>query len=285
MESQPSAAIHMQPKSSEHLHPYDPTTLFRYYQQIFDSLPIIVTMLEIVDGDKYRILMVNYTALETAGFPMSIGKYLHEYLPKAEYEAMVECYHECIATGAKVEREAPIVDVHNNRIWLSNLFVPVPDASGKIAYILTVSQDITERKQREEQHLSMMLAELSTPMLTISDTTVVIPLIGLIDSYRIQQMMTTLLEGVAETRARNVIIDITGVPLVDTQVADTLLRAAQSVRLLGAQIILSGIRPEVAQVLVSLGIDFSHIPTRSTLQSAIAATLFTGQPNEHRGSL
>lgn len=283
MESQTSATIRLQPKTTEHLHPYDPTTLFRYYQQIFDSLPIIVTILEVLDNNRYRILMVNYTALETAGFPSTIGTFLDEFLPKEEYDTMVECYKECIATGSKVEREAAIIDIDNNRIWLSNLFVPVPDASGKIAYILTLSQDITERKRREEQHVSTMLAELSTPMLTISDTTVVIPLIGLIDSYRIQQMMTTLLEGVAETRARNVILDITGVPLVDTQVANTLLQAAQSVKLLGAQVILSGIRPEVAQVLVSLGIDFSHIPTRSTLQSAIAATLFTGSTEDRRG--
>lgn len=74
-------------------------------------------------------------------------------------------------------------------------------------------------------------------------------------------------------RARTAIIDITGVAVVDTQVADAMLRAAQAIKLLGARVILTGIRPEVAQTLVSLGVDLSGIVTRSTLQSGIAEAL------------
>ena len=83
-------------------------------------------------------------------------------------------------------------------------------------------------------------------------------------------MLETLLEGVAVSRASTAILDITGVPVVDTQVANALLRAAQAVKLLGAQVVLTGIRPEVAQTLVGLGADLSGIVTRATLQSGIA---------------
>jgi rsbT co-antagonist protein RsbR len=86
-------------------------------------------------------------------------------------------------------------------------------------------------------------------------------------------VIDTLLHDISKTRARVAIIDITGVPVVDTQVANALLRAAQSVRLLGSRVVITGIRPEVAQTLVGLGADLGGIATRSTLQSAIASAI------------
>jgi rsbT co-antagonist protein RsbR len=96
------------------------------------------------------------------------------------------------------------------------------------------------------------------------------PLIGSVDSRRAQQVIETLLQGIAASGAQVAILDITGVPVVDTQVADALIRAAQAVKLLGAQVVLTGIRPEVAQTLVGLGTDLRGIVTRSSLQSGIA---------------
>jgi anti-anti-sigma regulatory factor len=117
------------------------------------------------------------------------------------------------------------------------------------------------------------LRELSTPIFPVSDDVVMIPLIGAIDSRRAQQVIEQLLQGVMNQRARIAILDITGMPLVDTQAADTLIRAAQAVRLLGAQVLITGIRPEVAQTMVSLGINLEGILTRATLQSGIAHAL------------
>ncbi|MFN8566762.1 MAG: STAS domain-containing protein [Kouleothrix sp.] len=88
-------------------------------------------------------------------------------------------------------------------------------------------------------------------MIPISDGLVAMPLIGTIDSKRAQQVIEALLSGVSAQRATTVIIDITGVQVIDTQVANALLRAAQAVKLLGAQVLLTGIRPEIAQTLVS----------------------------------
>lgn len=149
--------------------------------------------------------------------------------------------------------------------------------------IISFVRDLTEeqRRERERQELQeqviraqqAVLRELSTPLIPIAEGVVVMPLIGSVDSNRAQLVMETLLSGVAEQRASTAIIDITGVPVIDTQVANALVQAAQAVKLLGAQVILTGIRPEVAQTLVTLGVDLSGIITRSTLQSGIAEAL------------
>jgi anti-anti-sigma factor len=99
------------------------------------------------------------------------------------------------------------------------------------------------------------------------------PLIGTIDTGRAQQVMEALLEGVAHHQATLAILDITGVSVVDTQVAQALIGAAQAVRLLGAQVMLTGIQPQIAQTLVHLGVDLSGIETRGSLQSGIAEAL------------
>ncbi|MEO7911426.1 MAG: STAS domain-containing protein [Roseiflexaceae bacterium] len=130
-----------------------------------------------------------------------------------------------------------------------------------------------ERERLQDEMFRMQelaLRELSTPLLAVSDHAVVMPLVGAIDSRRAQQVIETLLEGITTHHANIAILDITGVTVVDTQVANALLRAAQAVRLLGARVVLTGIRPEIAQTLVGLGADLSEVVTRSSLQSGIA---------------
>jgi PAS domain S-box-containing protein len=147
-------------------------------------------------------------------------------------------------------------------------------------HFIGIAHDLTERKREAEERARLQeriiqaqaatLAELSTPVIPISDQVLVMPLIGAIDSDRARQVLETLLHGIERSRAQVAILDITGVPLVDTQVAKSLLLAAQAVRLLGARMVLTGIRPEVAQTLVGLGVDLGDIVTQSTLQSGIA---------------
>jgi rsbT co-antagonist protein RsbR len=102
------------------------------------------------------------------------------------------------------------------------------------------------------------------------DQIVAMPLIGAMDALRSQQVFAALLHGVEASRARVVILDITGVPVTDTQFARTLIQAARAVELLGARMVLTGIRPEVAQALVGLGVDLGGIVTHSVLQQGIA---------------
>ncbi|ADH98069.1 RsbT co-antagonist protein RsbRA [Salisediminibacterium selenitireducens] len=119
----------------------------------------------------------------------------------------------------------------------------------------------------------MALKELSAPLIPVFDRISVMPLIGTIDTERAKLIMENLLDGVIEHRSQVVLIDITGVPVVDTMVAHHIIQASEAVRLVGAKCILVGIRPEIAQTIVNLGIDLGKFPTKSTLKKGIEAAL------------
>jgi rsbT co-antagonist protein RsbR len=113
------------------------------------------------------------------------------------------------------------------------------------------------------------LLELSTPVVKLWDGIVALPLVGTLDSARTQVVMEALLQALVDTGSEHAIIDITGVPAVDTQVAQHLLKTVQAARLLGAECIVSGIRPQIAQTVVALGIEFGDIHTKATLADAM----------------
>lgn len=113
------------------------------------------------------------------------------------------------------------------------------------------------------------IRELSTPILPLYEGILVVPLVGAIDSFRAGQMMERLLTTVAERQSDIVIIDITGVPVIDTAVASYLLQTARAAQLIGAQVILVGIGPEIAQTIVQLGVDLGHILIGANLQNGI----------------
>ncbi len=117
------------------------------------------------------------------------------------------------------------------------------------------------------------LLELSAPLIPVFESISVMPLIGTIDTERARLIIENLLDGVIKNRSQVVLIDITGVPVVDTMVAHHIIQAAEAVRLIGSKCILVGIRPEIAQTIVNLGIDLSDFPTRSTLLKGIEAAL------------
>jgi DNA-binding response OmpR family regulator/anti-anti-sigma regulatory factor len=120
------------------------------------------------------------------------------------------------------------------------------------------------------------LAELSTPLIPITDQIMVMPLIGTIDAARAQQALAAALSGVETSRASVVIIDVTGVTLVDSAVAGTLMSTAAALRLLGAKAVITGLRPKLAQTLVALGLDLSGVVTKGTLKSGIDYALRQG---------
>jgi rsbT co-antagonist protein RsbR len=117
------------------------------------------------------------------------------------------------------------------------------------------------------------LLELSTPVIKLWDRVVAVPLIGTLDSARTQVVMETLLQAIVDQNAAMAILDITGVPMVDTVVAQYLLKTAMAVRLMGSECVISGIRPQIAQTIVQLGIDLGDITTRATLADALAWAL------------
>lgn len=117
------------------------------------------------------------------------------------------------------------------------------------------------------------LQELSAPLIPVMKNITIMPLIGTIDTERAKLIMENLLEGVIKHNAEVVLIDITGVPVVDTMVAHHIIQASEAVRLIGSTCILVGIRPEIAQTIVNLGIDLSKFPTKSSLRKGFETAL------------
>jgi rsbT co-antagonist protein RsbR len=120
---------------------------------------------------------------------------------------------------------------------------------------------------------STAMLELSTPVVRLWDGIIAVPLVGTLDSARTQLVMEKLLETLVATGADHAVIDITGVPTVDTEVAQHLLKTVSAARLLGAECIICGIRPQVAQTIVSLGIEFGDVATKASLADALALAL------------
>jgi rsbT co-antagonist protein RsbR len=129
------------------------------------------------------------------------------------------------------------------------------------------SREEVIRRQQDE------LIELSTPVVKLWQGVVAVPLIGTLDSARTQVVMESLLERIVETDSAIAIIDITGVPTVDTLVAQHLLKTVTAARLMGADCIISGIRPQIAQTIVHLGLDLSEVVTKSSLADAVVVAL------------
>lgn len=128
------------------------------------------------------------------------------------------------------------------------------------------------------------LQELSAPLIPVMRNITIMPLIGTIDTERAKQIMENLLEGVIKHNAEVVLIDITGVPVVDTMVAHHIIQAAEAVRLIGSTCILVGIRPEIAQTIVNLGIDLGKFPTKSSLRKGFETALELTGRTIHRES-
>lgn len=117
------------------------------------------------------------------------------------------------------------------------------------------------------------LQELSAPLIPVMDNITIMPLVGTIDTERAKLIMENLLDGVIKHNAEVVLMDITGVPVVDTMVAHHIIQAAEAVRLIGSTCILVGIRPEIAQTIVNLGIDLGKFPTKSSLRKGFQTAL------------
>jgi rsbT co-antagonist protein RsbR len=130
----------------------------------------------------------------------------------------------------------------------------------------TTREEVISRQQQE-------LLELSTPVVRLWDNILALPLIGTLDSARTQIVMQNLLDAIVQTRSDYAIIDITGVPVVDTLVAQHLLKTVAAARLMGAECFISGIRPQIAQTIIHLGVDLSEVTTKATLADALVIAL------------
>jgi rsbT co-antagonist protein RsbR len=186
----------------------------------------------------------GYTSSETASFIFSMKQPLFEALRQ-------ELGHNPEALAAETWRATELLD---------SLGLLTTESFQK------TREEVISRQQQE-------LLELSTPVVQLWDGILALPLIGTLDSARTQVVMQNLLDAIVKTRSDFAIIDITGVPVVDTLVAQHLLKTVAAARLMGAECMISGIRPQIAQTIIHLGVDLSDVITKATLADAFRLTL------------
>jgi rsbT co-antagonist protein RsbR len=201
------------------------------------SLDPVIRQLTVISNDRVR---QGYTSRETGMFVISLK------------EAMVEALQEELADEPDV--------LYGETVKINRLMDH-----------LIISSFETFIKGREEviQRQTDEISEISTPVIRIWDNILALPIIGTLDSARTQIVMESLLQQIVDTESEIAILDISGVPTVDSQVARHLLKTVNATRLMGAECIISGIRPEIAQTMVHLGVDLSGIVTKATLAGAL----------------
>jgi rsbT co-antagonist protein RsbR len=164
--------------------------------------------------------------------------------------------------------EIPMGDL---TVYIEYYAVPLKDPEGNIIggleFILDISEKVRDEQRLEEQ--SRTIREISTPTIELWDRVLVLPVVGVIDSMRAQQMTNTMLNKIKESSAKVIILDIQGVAAVDTAVANHLIKITKATRLMGCQCIISGISPAVASTIVQLGIEIGDVKTNSTLRDAL----------------
>ena len=164
-----------------------------------------------------------------------------------------------------LRKEIKDIEILGNETWVMNVLLDKLGLFTMETY--QQNREIIIARQQEE------LLELSTPVVELWNNIVALPLIGTLDSARTQVVMESLLQKIVENEAMIAIIDITGVPTVDTLVAQHLLKTVAAARLMGADCIISGMRPQIAQTIVHLGVNLSDVITKATLADAFAVAL------------
>jgi rsbT co-antagonist protein RsbR len=179
------------------------------------------------------------------------------------------------AREGRFEGEGWRVRKDGSRFWTTVMLSPIQDETGELIGFVKVARDLTERREQEQLVARQRdeILELSTPVIQVWDKVLVLPLIGTLDSLRAARLTEGLLERIAQDQAEVVILDISGVPAIDTDVAQHLLKTVEAARLMGTVSVLSGVRPETAQAIVHLGIELAGLRSRNTLRDALQLAL------------
>lgn len=167
-------------------------------------------------------------------------------------------------------------DANGETHWIEGSKAPIFDPSGEVIGVLGIFTDVTRQKLAEQAMAAEQRAailRISTPLLPVADGVIVLPLIGSLAPERAEEVMQALLAGVVEHRATTAILDITGLQTVDTSAAEALVRAARAIRLLGAEAVVTGVRPAVAQTLVALGTELGDLVVLGDLKAGVRHAL------------
>jgi rsbT co-antagonist protein RsbR len=206
-----------------------------------------------------------------------IGKHFSVFYTKEDFESG-KCDQELdIATReGRFEDEGWRVRKDGTRFWANVVITALRDAKGTLRGFGKITRDLTAKKQVEEmlrQQNRDVLEMATVPVVQVWEGILLVPLIGTLDSARTQQLMERLLHRLTETTSQVALLDITGVPTIDTQTAQHLIETIKAVRYIGAEVVLTGVRPAIAQTLVHLGVDLSSATTRASLASGLRVAL------------
>jgi anti-anti-sigma factor len=244
------------------------------------SLDPLVTI-----SPKGKVTDVNEAAVKITGTPRRelIGSDFSNYF--TEPDKAREGYQRVFADGFVTDypltirhKDGHVIEVLYNASVYRN-------TKGNVAGVFAAARDITVQKKteaelaktnaalqgqiEERRRAERAILELSTPVLQLREGLLILPIIGILDSQRARQLTEQLLNSIRNNRAKVAVVDITGVAAVDSKVANHLLQTAEAARLMGATVILTGLSPEVAQSLVSIGVDLSRLITVGDLQGGI----------------
>jgi rsbT co-antagonist protein RsbR len=240
---------------------------------ILEAVPVGVVF---YDRDL-RIVRIN-RAIEEMGRirPEHLGASITDAFADAD-AGVVESIRRVIASGEQIANKQVARD---GRSFLLNFF-PIRDAAGAVDQVGCLVSDVTAFIQAHEliQAQKEAIRELTTPILEVDDRVLAVPLVGAMDADRVAELTGRLLPAIGASRAHAVIIDVTGVPVIDSTVAHDLMNTAAAARLMGADVIMSGVPTEHAGTVAELGVDIQNIRTVASLADAIAAARAgSGQP-------
>ena len=238
----------------------------------------------IISANAAFLKLMGYTEGELA------GQHHRVFLtPQERVSAEYASFWQELASGKVKSGQFHRLAKGGKSIWLEANYNPVFDLEGRVERVVKFAIDITDKvesarateialKQVREaelirEELNLALEEMSTPVMPIWDGILLLPLIGVVDSARTDKVVNKTLERINETRSKVFLLDISGVPAMDTAVANQLLKISKATQLMGCETVISGLSPAIARTMVELGVEVGEVRTTATLQQAFAIAL------------
>lgn len=222
-----------------------------------------------------NILTANQNFLDLMGYTLEEvkGKHHHIFCDQSYVDSRhYQEFWDKLGKGEFDSGEYKRVAKHGREVYIQATYNPILDLRGKPYKVVKIASDITQQKKISEERTKQaaMIMEMSTPIMQLWDNVLLMPVIGMVDSRRVQMIMEAVLQKVVDHDAKVIVMDIQGVPTVDSAVANHLLKITKATRLMGCTCIVTGISPVISQAIVNLGIELTDITTQSNLKGGVS---------------